>query len=70
MSSYAWLQIIWAVGALVLLLGAYRSHNIGAKRTLVMALVWAGLFLLVGLLASLIIGTETVDGGIPASSIV
>ncbi|MCL6251085.1 hypothetical protein M3P36_08525 [Altererythrobacter sp. KTW20L] len=52
MSGYGWVQLIWAAGALVLILSAYRSHNIGGKKTLVFALAWAGIFLLAGLIAS------------------
>lgn len=54
MNSFGWMQIVWAVGAMVLLVAAYRSHNIGAKKTLVLALVWAGIFLVAGLVASVI----------------
>ena len=52
MSEFGWMQLIWATGALVLILSAYRSHNIGGKKTLVFALAWAGIFLLAGLIAS------------------
>ncbi|MFC3099429.1 hypothetical protein [Altererythrobacter lauratis] len=58
MNTGAWLQIIWAAGALILLLGAYRSHNVGAKKTLVLALAWAGIFLLVALVASVIVAGD------------
>jgi hypothetical protein len=55
MNDYGWMQLIWATGALVLILSAYRSHNVGAKKTLVFALAWAGIFLLAGLIASLFV---------------
>ncbi|MFC3097772.1 hypothetical protein [Alteraurantiacibacter palmitatis] len=58
MNTGAWIQIIWASGALILLLGAYRSHNVGAKKTLVLALAWAGIFLIAGLIASVIVAEE------------
>lgn len=55
MSGFGWTQLIWATGALVLLVSAYRSHNVGGKKTLVFALAWAGIFLLAGLIASAIV---------------
>lgn len=55
MSGMVWMQLIWATGALVLILSAYRSHNIGGRKTLVFALAWAGIFLLAGLIASLFV---------------
>lgn len=54
MNSFGWMQIIWAVGALSLLIAAYRSHNVGAKKTLAMALAWAGIFIFAGLVATAI----------------
>lgn len=47
MSSLALVSIISLLGWLVLALGAYRAHRIGAKQTLVMALMWGAIFLLV-----------------------
>ncbi len=47
MSSLAWVSIISLLGWLVLATGSYRAHRVGAKRTLVMALAWAAIFLLV-----------------------
>lgn len=69
MNSGAWLQIIWATGALVLLLGAYRSHNVGAKKTLVLALAWAGIFLIVGLVASVMAAEEAPSSTISTSDL-
>jgi hypothetical protein len=34
-------------GWLVLALGAFRAHRAGAKRTVILALAWAAIFLLV-----------------------
>jgi hypothetical protein len=59
MSSFGWMQIIWAAGALSLLIFALRSHNVGAKKTLVMALAWAGIFLIAGLVASALMDEPT-----------
>jgi len=56
MNGFGWMQLIWAAGALALILGAYRSHNVGARKTLIFALAWAGIFLLAGLIASEIVG--------------
>jgi hypothetical protein len=42
-----WLSIVALLGWLVLALGAYRAHRIGARQAIVMALAWLGLFLLV-----------------------
>lgn len=69
MNSGAWMQIIWATGALILLLGAYRSHNVGAKKTLVLALAWAGIFLIVGLIASVIVAEEAPPSDISTSDL-
>jgi len=45
MSGVSLLSIVAMLGWLVLALGAYRSHQIGAKKSLVMALIWGSLFL-------------------------
>jgi hypothetical protein len=44
----AWVSIIALVGWLVLAIGSYRAHRIGAGKTLVMALAWLSIFFLVG----------------------
>lgn len=69
MNTGAWMQIIWATGALILLLGAYRSHNVGAKKTLVLALAWAGIFLMVGLIASVIVAEEAPSSNMSTSDL-
>ena len=42
-----WLSTIALTGWLVLALTAFRAHRIGAKKTVVMALAWIAIFLLV-----------------------
>jgi hypothetical protein len=48
----AWVSIIALVGWLVLAIGSYRAHRIGAGKTLVMALAWLSIFFLVGAVLS------------------
>jgi hypothetical protein len=43
----AWVSIVALVGWLVLALGSYRAHRIGAKKTVVLALAWISIFLFV-----------------------
>lgn len=47
MTEYGWVSLISMSGALVLVLSSYRAHRLGAGRTLVMALAWIGIILLV-----------------------
>ncbi|MBT2133758.1 hypothetical protein KK137_05370 [Croceibacterium sp. LX-88] len=47
MNAYAWVSMIALVGWLVLAAGSYRAHRIGAKKTIVMALAWGSIVLLV-----------------------
>jgi hypothetical protein len=42
-----WVSLIAVSGWLVLALGAYRAHRVGAKKTIVLALAWIAIFLLV-----------------------
>ncbi len=46
MSTYAWVSLIALVGWLVLALGSYRAHRVGARQSVVMGLAWIGIFLL------------------------
>lgn len=46
MNPAQWISIIALAGWLVLAVGAYRSHRIGAKKTVVLALAWLAIFLL------------------------
>ena len=41
-----WLSIVALTGWLVLALSAYRAHRVGAGKTVVMALAWIAIFLL------------------------
>jgi hypothetical protein len=41
-----WLSVISLTGSLVLAIAAYRGHRVGARKSVVMALVWSGIFLL------------------------
>jgi len=47
MNEYGWVSFIALTGWLILVLGSYRAHRIGARKTLVMAMAWLAIFLLV-----------------------
>ena len=47
MSAPGWFSLIALAGWLILVLGAYRAHREGGRKTLVMALAWGAIFLLV-----------------------
>ena len=47
MTGYGWVSLIALAGWLILALGSYRAHRIGAGKTLVMATAWLAIFLLV-----------------------
>ena len=54
MNGMAWVSLVALTGWLVLALGSYRAHRVGASRTLVMATAWLAIFLLVtGVMAAL-----------------
>jgi hypothetical protein len=42
-----WVSIVALTGWLVLAFSAYRAQRVGARKTLVMALAWGAIFLLV-----------------------
>ena len=46
MNQVPLVSIIAMAGWLVLMIGAYRGHRVGMRQTAVMAMIWAGLFLL------------------------
>ena len=47
MNGTAWVSIIALVGWLVLAIGSFRAHQVGAGKTLVMGLAWLSIFFLV-----------------------
>ncbi|HEY6814798.1 MAG TPA: hypothetical protein VI168_04590 [Croceibacterium sp.] len=47
MNEYGWVSLIAMSGCLALALGSYRAHRIGVGKTVVMALAWTAIFLLV-----------------------
>ena len=47
MSEYGWVSLIALTGWLVLALGAFRAHRIGARKTIVISTAWLAVFLLV-----------------------
>ena len=57
MSGNVWVSIIALAGWLVLSLGAFRAQRVGAGKTLVMALAWGAIFLLLAGIFS-VVGPE------------
>lgn len=47
MSEHAIISLIAMLGWLVLSIGAFRAHQVGARKTVVMALTWSAIFGLV-----------------------
>ena len=47
MNEYAWVSLIALAAWLILAIASYREQRIDARRTLLMATAWLGLFLLV-----------------------
>ena len=47
MNQYRWVAMIAMTGWLVLALGSYRGRQVGGKKTLLWAIAWLGVFLLV-----------------------
>jgi len=45
-SPAGWVSLIALTGWLVLVVGAFRAHRLGGRKTLVMALTWGAIFLL------------------------
>lgn len=56
MSSFSWLQLVYLLLVLALMFGAYRAHNLGGKKVLAYALVWAAIFGIAALFASMVAG--------------
>ncbi len=49
MSETAIVSLMALTGWLVLVGGAFRAHQVGARKTIVMALAWGSIFLAVAL---------------------
>lgn len=49
-----WFQVIWLLLVLALALSGMRAYRVGARKGLVMALLWAVLFVLVAGIAGMI----------------
>lgn len=47
MNEYGWVSLVALSGWLVLVLGSWRAHRVGAGRTVVIVLAWIAIFLLV-----------------------
>lgn len=47
MNQYDWISIITLSGWLILALGAFQARRMNARTTIVMALAWGAIFLLV-----------------------
>lgn len=56
MSEFGWLQLVYLLMVLALMFGAYRARNLGGKKTLAYALIWAAIFGIAALFASLVVG--------------
>ncbi len=49
-----WVSIVALTGWLILVLGAYRSHQVDASKTIRMAFIWGAIFVAVALAFSLV----------------
>lgn len=56
MNEYGWVSLIALVAWLFLALSAFRSHRIGARKAVTMALMWGSIFVLVALVFAAIGG--------------
>ena len=54
MSEFDWLRIIYLLAALGLMLGTWRAHRLGGRRTLVMVLAWICIFMIAAGIAAYI----------------
>lgn len=55
MNDAALVSIVALVGWLILVIGAYRSHQVGMSQTIRMALIWASIFTGVAFLFTLVL---------------
>jgi hypothetical protein len=46
-SEYGWVSLVALLGWMVLALSAYRAHRVRAGKTVVLALTWGAIFLLI-----------------------
>ena len=56
MNEYGAVQLVALLGWLVLAVSAFASYRLGWKESVRMALLWAGIFMAVALLFSLVMG--------------
>lgn len=56
MNEYGWVQLVALGGWLILSASAYASFRMNWSQTIRLALIWAGIFVAVGLLFSLVMG--------------
>lgn len=54
MSSGALVSLVAMLGWLILAGSAYRAHRIGARKSILLALIWGSIFLAVALVFSLV----------------
>lgn len=54
MNAGALVSLVALLGWLILAAGAFRAHRIGARKAIVLALLWASIFLAVAFVFSLI----------------
>ena len=47
MNQYAWVSLVAMLGWLVLAVGAFRAHRMGARKTITLTLAWLAIFVLV-----------------------
>ncbi len=50
MTEFGIISLIALAGWLALALGAYRAHQVGMGRTIVMGLIWGSIFLFVAMI--------------------
>ena len=56
MTEYSWVHLVALGGWLILAAGAFASYRLRWSQAIRMALIWAGIFLAVGLLFSMVMG--------------
>jgi hypothetical protein len=63
-TEWDWLRLVWLAMALALLLATVRTHRIGGRKMLVMAMAWLSIFMVAAGLASYI-GEERAEPRLP-----